>query len=191
MRVDLPKRIKTLSMQKKILEIFNDHASYREQLRPFPNSPSAGTLDVTWIAKLDESEKMAFRLYENLIYGADNDPQLRFAVRQGKTALDLCTTDGPIKDLFDSIDTVAHAEATAKLGIEHPSAPQLTGGEPTVIVPSTIESAETDDSNQNGSMPTSINLNKGDQWQNYAMMRIMETTNFIDDNDQSESALAS
>ena len=106
--VDLPKRIRTMEMKVKLMDIFKNHAAYRATFKPFPDSST--TVDVTWIAKLADSEKMTLRLYEALIFGDLHDGTFRFSVRQGKTAADIYT-EGPIKEMFDGIDAEAQKEA--------------------------------------------------------------------------------
>jgi hypothetical protein len=75
----------------KARDIFRNHASYRKEYNPLDRP--ANHVDTTWLLKWPKVGKDLLALIENIIYRTSphEDYTLRQALRNGKTAQDICT----------------------------------------------------------------------------------------------------
>ena len=107
--------------------VLKNHASYRDTLNPIGREP-----DLTFLAEYKDSENMAIRTYESLVYGSEYDPQLRFCVRQKQDPREVIAANG-IKELFDSMEGQAALEIAVgnTPGQKDGSSPPAAAGAPT------------------------------------------------------------
>jgi hypothetical protein len=111
---DIDNRIKgpdSHTRKAKVLDIFKNHASYRQKMNPINQEP-----EMTFLAEYKDSEKMTIRAYESLVYSTECDPQLRYCARLKRTPAESMEAQG-IKELFDAIESQAALEsAVANVG---------------------------------------------------------------------------
>jgi len=85
LNVDLDRRVVDGDLKKWIRTCFSSHAKYREKFRVYAVN-DLREIDLSRMATLKKSERLAINFYEQVIFGTMYDATLKGCVRTNKTA---------------------------------------------------------------------------------------------------------